>query len=180
MSPNDTGGSSRTLVAIERLAVIATALFVAYQTRVVAEHTVIFTALARTAAQAYTSSVDAQKTDRSADWAAKIREPRMWENLSATLQYFRSEADAAKKIRRIEGDPKFQDQFYSSLAFMEDLGYLYNADKIDREFIKKSPAGAIIEFYDNSQFWIQHRRIVTQQPALWVEFEKMAVDLKKH
>lgn len=183
----DSNGRHRDLLlTVESLAVILTAVLLLWQTSIIAKHTGIFTELAGTAAKSYQVYVDvykgsvvAEKTDRSERWASKIREKETWTKLISVNSYLRDTKDEQIKIHRIETEKKFRNDFYALLALFEDLGYLYNTGKVDRDFMKRSPSAVIVSFYDNSEFWINYRRRIANDPRIGSEFETMAQDLKK-
>ena len=170
---------ARILEILEHIAVIATALFVMWQTKIIADHSKIFTDLAATAVKHYEGSLAAATTDRSFNWANKLRDKDTWEKQVRVNNYLRNEPSEAKKIAKIEGDQNFRSDFYSVLAMYEDLAYLYNTGKVDKEFIKRGPAAAITQLYNNSLFWIEYRRRKSQNPQLWKEFEDMVRDISK-
>lgn len=177
---SDTRGTRASILeTVERLAVIVTALFILWQTRIIADHTRIFTDLAATAVKHYEGSLAAATTDRSSNWANRLREKDTWDKEVRVNGYLRGKTSEAKKIDRIEKDQNFKSDFYSVLAVYEDLAYLYNTSKVDKEFIKRGPSGAITQFYNDSLFWIEYRRRQTKNPLLWKEFEEMVRDISK-
>ena len=177
----------RVFPMIELLAVGITAIFVGFQTKsiadhtkIFADHTKIFTELARTVLKHYEGSLDASLADRTSGWANRITEDRVMAKWTRIDKFLGKKESEAKKIERIERDQALKNDIHAVMALLEELGYFYNSNKLDKEFVRRTSSGPIIHFYDQVRFWIEYRRRQVGERSAGKDLEDMAEDLRKH
>lgn len=154
---------------LAKLAAVIGVPIVLVQTCTIARQTKIAT-------DQYQSSVRGSVADRSSEWMARMREPRLWDKFQRTLQYLGRPLSEKRKLSRIDHDLQLQHDVSEALAFMEDLGYVYNTGLVDSQFVTRGPAGAILQYYKASQFWVERER-GRYGRGLYAEFESMARSL---
>jgi thioester reductase-like protein len=134
----------------------------------------------RSAASDFSRSLEEAKVDRSAQWVLGLVEPTAWQSVVKTDAYLGNPtiADGAK-LSRIAQDAKFREDFLHTLAVLELIGYMYNADKIDKELVRRGPSAAIAEYFHDSKFWSEYNRRQTGDSTFQRELETMVLDLRR-
>lgn len=118
----------------------------------------------------------------------KIETIRLARELSSSFYFddvlyknVRNSLEACQKLYKPNGGPYGHDDINKYLGFFEDLGYYQRRGFLDIEIVAHFYGAYIIEAYEYPELkdYVARLRRNAGQPGAFVEFERLALELKK-
>ncbi len=118
----------------------------------------------------------------------KIETIRLARELSSSFYFddqlyknVRNSIEACQKLYKSNGGPYGHDDINKYLGFFEDLGYYQKREFLDNEIVAHFYGAYIIEAFEYPELkdYVARLRKNARQPDAFIEFERLAVEMKK-